>query len=150
MTNIKKISQGRIYMFEWKDQYSVRIDKLDQQHKKLLEIGRKLVDILENTCEEIDQFDQIRNSLKEMFEYATYHFSFEEKLMEKYDFIDLASHRFQHKMFIKKIEEFDLDELDDQQREITLALLDFISQWITEHILKTDHKYSNFLIEKGV
>lgn len=136
-------------MFEWKDQYSVGIEKLDQQHKKLLGIGRKLIDILENTSEGIDQFDHIRDTLKEMYDYSIYHFKYEEGLMEKYDFIDLASHRFQHKIFIKKIEEFDIEEVDEQQKKTTLELLDFISNWIIDHILKTDQKYSIFLIEKG-
>lgn len=29
-----------LFMFEWKDKYSVGVEKFDNQHKKLLEIGR--------------------------------------------------------------------------------------------------------------
>lgn len=137
-------------MFEWNDSYSVGIKEIDKQHKKLLGIGEELVYVMENTSKGLDQYDKVKQLLKELYDYTVYHFTAEEELMEKYDFLDLPSHQFQHKLFIKKIEEIDLDEFDNDQRDSTFKIMQFLSNWITNHILKIDPQYSKVLKEKGV
>ncbi len=137
-------------MFEWKEKYSVGIEKFDNQHKKLLNIGQELVYAMENTSAGIDQYDKIVSLLQEMQDYTVYHFEFEEEVMEKYDYINLDSHRFQHKMFVKKLNDIDLEEFDLDQKELTMELLDFIANWIQNHILEEDQKYSPFLKEKKI
>ncbi|AZO96198.1 bacteriohemerythrin [Halocella sp. SP3-1] len=137
-------------MFEWKDSYSVGIEEIDKQHENLLGIGEELVYVMENTTKGLDQYDEIKRLLKELYDYTVYHFTAEEKLMKKYDFIDLPSHQFQHKLFVKKIEEIDLDEFDNDQIDSTFKIMEFLSNWITNHILKIDPQYSKVLREKGV
>lgn len=128
-------------MFEWDEKLSVGIDVVDDQHQELFRIGRDLVDVLENVSEGLDQYDEIVRLLKELHSYAQFHFSEEEKLMEEADFIGLAAHRFQHKIFVKKIEEIELDNLDEDQKNHALDLLDFLANWITNHIMKVDREY---------
>lgn len=129
-------------MFEWDDKLSVEISEIDDQHKNLLRIGRDLVNVLETSTDGLDQYDEIKNLLQELHSYTVYHFTSEEELMEKANFIDLPSHRFQHKLFVKKLEEVDLDEIDQDQSGYTMDLLDFIANWITNHILKIDTQYA--------
>ncbi|HHU92964.1 MAG TPA: hemerythrin family protein [Halanaerobiaceae bacterium] len=128
-------------MFEWDDILSVGIEVVDDQHQELFRIGRELVYVLENTSAGLDQYDDIIKLLKELHTYANYHFSEEEKLMEAADFIGLPAHRFQHKIFVKKIEEIELDEIDEDQKNHALDLLDFLANWITNHIMKIDREY---------
>ncbi|MGB4045849.1 MAG: hemerythrin family protein [Halanaerobiales bacterium] len=128
-------------MFEWDDILSVGIEVVDDQHQELFRIGRELVYVLENTSAGLDQYDDIIKLLKELHTYANYHFSEEEKLMEAADFIGLPAHRFQHKIFIRKIEEIELDEIDEDQKNQALELLDFLANWITNHIMKIDREY---------
>lgn len=128
-------------MFEWDEILSVGIDVVDDQHQELFRIGRELVYVLENTFEGLDQYDDIVKLIKELHTYAIFHFSEEEQLMEKADFIGLAAHRFQHKIFVKKIEEIELGELDEDQKNHALDLLDFLANWITNHIMKIDREY---------
>ena len=128
-------------MFEWDEILSVGIDVVDDQHQELFRIGRELVYVLENTSAGLDQYDDIIKLLKELHTYANYHFSEEEKLMEAADFIGLPAHRFQHKIFVKKIEEIELGELDEDQKNHALDLLDFLANWITNHIMKVDREY---------
>ncbi|MTI59756.1 MAG: bacteriohemerythrin [Firmicutes bacterium] len=137
-------------MFEWKNSYSVGIEEIDKQHENLLGIGEELVYVMENITKGLDQYDEIKRLLKELYDYTIYHFTAEEELMKKYDFIDLPSHQFQHKLFVKKIEEIDLDEFDNDQIDSTFKIMEFLSNWITNHILKIDPQYSKVLREKGV
>lgn len=134
-------------MFEWNEKFSVGIGNIDEQHKKLFSIGRDLVGVLENTSEGLDQFDEIKRLLKDLHKYTIYHFDTEEKLMAKADYIDLPTHKFQHKLFIKKIEDIDLDNLDLNQKDSAIELLDFIANWVGNHILEVDIKYKDVLGE---
>ncbi len=135
-------------MFEWNENFSVGIKKIDNQHQKLLSIGSELVTVLDNTAEGFDQYDEIKKLLNELFDYTVYHFSIEEKMMEEHNFIGLPAHRFEHKIFIKKLEDIDPEELDTNQNEATMNLLNFVASWITNHILEIDQKYAPYLSEK--
>lgn len=132
-------------MFEWDDKFSVEITEIDKQHKKLFSIGRNLVSVLENTSEGIDQYDDIKRLIKELHKYTIKHFNAEEKLMEKADYIGLPNQKFQHKIFVKKLEEIDIEKLDQAQEDSTMKLLDFIANWIGSHILEVDMKYKDTL-----
>jgi len=134
-------------MFEWDNKYSVGIVDIDNQHKKLFSIGRDLVDVLENASEGLDQYDEIKRLIKDLHNYTIYHFDSEEKLLEKADYIGLPSHQFQHKIFIKRLEDIDLDKLDQDQKDSTMELLDFIANWIGNHILEIDMQYKETLVK---
>ena len=87
-------------MFEWNEKYSVGVEKIDEQHKRLFDLGYKTYDILKNTDYGIDQYDQIKILLKELFDYTVFHFESEESILKEYDYVSLPTHRFQHKLFM--------------------------------------------------
>lgn len=35
-------------MLEWKEEYSIGVETIDQQHRQLFKIGNKIYDLLEN------------------------------------------------------------------------------------------------------
>lgn len=129
-------------MFEWDKKLSVGIAKIDEQHKKLLDIGRELVSVLESTAEGYDEYDELKKLIIQLHDYTIHHFSEEEKLMKKADFVDLPAHRIQHEKFENKIKEIDFDELDENQYNYTMEILDFLSNWIVNHIIKIDTQYT--------
>lgn len=126
--------------FEWKDSYSVNVDKIDEQHKKMFEIGGRITDLV-LAKDEYDHYDEIMSILQELTDYTIYHFSFEEKLMERYGYKDVDSHRIEHAFFIKKLEKFCMKDIDADQKAVSADLIAFVSDWITSHILTTDFKY---------
>ena len=137
-------------MFQWKDKFSVGIEKFDKQHKKLLEIGRELYYAFDNVEEGIDQYDKIIKILKEMHDYTVYHFDSEEEILKKYDYPHLEEHQEAHEKFIKKIEEIDPKEIDLNQKEFSMELLNFIATWIESHIMGEDQKYMSYLEDKDI
>jgi hemerythrin len=136
-------------MFEWRDNYSCRIKDIDEQHKKLFAIGTKLYDIV-SINDETDHFDEIMAILDELADYTEYHFSFEEKLMEKEGFSGFESHKMEHDFFVKKLRKFENSDIDRDQQQSMLKMVSFVADWITSHILKTDVQYIPFFKDKGV
>ena len=122
-------------MFEWKEKYSVAVEKFDKKYKELLKIGRELVSAFENLEKGIDQYDHIVKLLNEMQEYTVYHFESEEKAMKKVNYPELKEHKKVHQKFIEKLKEIDIEKIDEDQKQFSMELLDFIDKWIERHIL---------------
>lgn len=136
-------------MFEWKEEYRCNIAEIDKQHKQLLAIGAKLYDIM-TLKDDIDHYDEIMEILLELREYTLYHFAYEEKLLQENGYEGLQLHKRQHKSFINKIIQFENQNIDEKQMEIKLKMIEFLANWIEQHILKTDHQYKDFFHEKGI
>lgn len=136
-------------MFKWKEEYSCEIKTIDDQHKKLLELGSNLYEMVKLKKHE-DNYDELVHILSELKDYTIYHFEEEENLMEKHGYEDLILHKFEHKSFLKKLEKVDLMEIDEKQFDVIMDLIVFVANWVEAHILKTDLKYKEFLISKGV
>ncbi|SHI58164.1 bacteriohemerythrin [Lutispora thermophila] len=130
-------------MFEWKDAYKVNVPEIDKQHRELFRIGREIADLVD-AKDDYDHFDEIMAILKQLKDYTFYHFQYEEKLMEKYGYEGTDLHKIEHLFLTKKIEKFEEEDLDEKQGEAVVELVNFISDWICGHILKTDMKYKDF------
>ena len=63
---------------KWKDEYSVGIDVIDEQHKKLFEISEVLANAIE--------INEIKDILLFLENYMEFHFNTEEALMKKYGY----------------------------------------------------------------
>lgn len=137
--------------FEWREEYRTGIDAIDKQHSHLLEIGAKIFD-LANTDDGYDHYDEIMEVLDELKDYTVYHFGYEEDLMERYGYERYEPHKFQHYFLTKKIEKFDKEryDIDEKQNEAVLKLAEFISDWVTNHILGEDMQYKDFFKSKGL
>jgi hemerythrin len=137
--------------FKWKEEYSTGIDAIDRQHRHLMEIGTRIFD-LAYAADGCDHYDEIMEVLGELKDYTVYHFGYEEKLMDQYNYDRYEPHKFQHYFLIKKIDKFEKEkyDLEEKQNETILKLAEFISDWITNHILKEDMLYKELFINKGL
>lgn len=124
-------------MLEWKDEYSVGIELIDTQHKRLFEIGNQAYELLNNDFY-LDKYDRIVQILKELKQYTIYHFKSEEDYMLSISYKKYFSQKVEHDDFIKKINDVNLDKIDKDQDAYIRDLLAFIFDWILDHILKKD------------
>lgn len=135
-------------MIKWKDEYSVNFPEIDKQHKKLFEIGERIY-YAASVDDGFDHYDEIREFLNELTDYTVFHFDYEEKLLSQYGYPELEAQQFQHSFFVKKLRKFIDKDLENSQYSTILEIVDFVSDWISGHILKTDFAYRDFLTEKG-
>ncbi|MEG0771922.1 bacteriohemerythrin [Clostridium sp.] len=127
-------------MFEWKDEYETGVPHIDEQHKRLFEIGNDAYELLSNRFV-IDKYDKVVAILDELKDYAIYHFKFEEDYMLGIGYKKFLSHKIEHDDFIRKINDVDYSLIDEGQNEYILELLQFVHKWICEHILVKDQSY---------
>lgn len=138
-------------MFEWTNDLSFNIKSIDQQHKRLFELGGQLYDIA-NSSEEFDYYDEIQKIFDELRDYTVYHFGYEEKLLEEsgYDPAKLKMQKFEHAYFVSKLVRAEGKDLDDEQKQVLNDLIAFFYKWIKEHILVADRQYVDLLKSKGL
>lgn len=127
-------------MFEWKKEYETNVEKIDEQHKKLFEIGNRLYELIKNDLV-IDKYDRIMDIIAELKNYTVFHFQFEENYMVEIGYKKFLSHKVQHDDFIKKFNDIDFKKIDHSQDKYMLDLMSFIYEWIDGHILGTDMQY---------
>ncbi len=135
--------------FQWKDRYNLDIPSIDTQHKKLFEIGARVYD-LTVADDNYDHYDEILIIINELLEYTEYHFKYEEELMNKYGYNELSGQQHDHAFYIDKIKSIASKDIDEKQNETLLSLVDFLSQWISSHIVFSDRKYAVYFKENGI
>jgi hemerythrin len=78
------------------------------------------------------------NIIEELKEYTIFHFKSEEEYMKSINYKRTFSQIVTHNNFVKQIESIDLKALDENQDEGLMKLLEFLNNWLVEHILKED------------
>jgi hemerythrin len=84
-----------------------------------------------------------------LVDYTVHHFSAEEKLMEKYNYAGLVARRAEYKSLAAKVMEFK-KEFDAGHTSIAVQLMTFLQDWLRNHILSVDQRYSDVLDANGV
>ncbi|MBQ3162953.1 MAG: bacteriohemerythrin [Lachnospiraceae bacterium] len=119
------------------DAFKTGIAIVDDEHQKLFEIIGNIhkainADLLH------DKFDAILDILDELKEYTQVHFADEENYMKEIGYDGLAYQEILHQNFIDKLNELDLDDVDDNQEAYLYDFLGFLQNWLVNHILKVD------------
>lgn len=124
-------------MIKWSDNYKIGIQMIDEQHEKLFEIANRAYDVLTNKYL-VDKYDKIEDVIDELTNYTKYHFKTEEDYMLKIHYKRFLSQKAAHDEIIKKVYELRSEDFDENQDNKFVALLEFIVEWISEHILRAD------------
>lgn len=124
-------------MLIWKDDYAIGVDIIDAQHQHLFEIGNAAYQILKDDfC--IDKYDGVVQVIQDLREYTKFHFKTEEEYMLKINYNKYFSQKVEHDDFIQKIEEINLNEIDEDPKKYIEDILAFIFEWTLDHILQKD------------
>lgn len=131
-------------MYEMKPEYYTGIDMIDQEHARLFELVQETSDLLNDELL-MDKTDAIMNLITELIDYTRTHFSHEEAYMDSIHYANIEQHKLQHRKFEDSLLEIDIDAIEndfDNQNETVENLLDFLLNWLTNHILKVDMLYT--------
>ncbi len=127
----------------WDESFSVGVRRLDEQHKKIIHICNKLIEVNDISVDS----EVISSTLNDLTKYALEHFEFEEKMMVENNYPGFVSNKEQHIQFMKKTTTFCLDTMA-QSSTIPDEILSFLKKWWVNHILISDMKYKSFFSEK--
>lgn len=124
-------------MYEFKDNYKTGIDFIDAEHRRLFEIAEEAYQLQQNEFIP-DKYDHLVQILNELKEYTKSHFAHEEAYMQEIGYKGMFTQKVQHDAFIRKLDELDLDALDENSDAAIDDILTFLTDWLVDHILNVD------------
>jgi hemerythrin-like metal-binding protein len=93
--------------------------------------------------------ETVSDLLSDMTNYAQEHFAAEEELMRQHNYPRLEEHVAQHRAFQKKTVDFCLATVLNVGI-VPETMLHYLSDWLVEHILKSDMAYKPFFCEQRI
>ena len=133
-------------MFKFTDKFKTGLELMDRDHERLFQLTDEAYTLL--TDEFItDKYDYIIHLLNELRDYAKTHFKNEEEYMMKNGYKSLFSHKIAHNNFIEKLDTYDFEDIDENQKEAILDILNFLYNWLEDHILRVDKEVVRSLKE---
>lgn len=133
--HFEPLEKSKIPVFT--DEFKTGIPMIDEEHQTLFEIIGKIYKAIETELVH-DKFDFILDILDELKEYTSVHFADEESYMKEIGYEGLAQQIILHEKFIETLEDVNLDHVDDNQEEYLFEVLDFLQNWLVNHIQKVD------------
>ena len=124
-------------MYEFKEEYVTGVDSIDDEHKRLFEIADETYRLSKEEFL-VDKYDQVRQILEELKDYALLHFEHEEAYMESINYKQMFVQKVQHDQFREKVNDLDLDHLDENSDDMIAEILEFLTGWLVNHILEHD------------
>lgn len=132
-------------LIEWSKKYSVEVQKIDEQHKKLIEMINDLFAAFKKGKARLI----LREILDKMMKYADYHFKTEEELLKQCNYAEREEHIKQHEAFSKKVNTF-YNDYKNGKISVTYDVINFLRDWILHHIKGSDKKYMECMKEAGI
>jgi hemerythrin len=133
-------AEKRENFITWAKELSVGIEELDDHHKEMIELINRLYKAINKNR----GTEEVGKVVRDLLDYANYHFGAEEALFEIKHYPDAALHTERHLEFRENLSELrDLIEAGDESAPA--RLMEFLFSWWTQHIVEYDKKYSPFL-----
>lgn len=130
---------------EWKDKWSVGLDIVDDDHRKILQLINRLGEMRRNGQSKTGAASVIAS----VAAYTDYHFRREERILEAIDFPDLERHRAIHGRLKSKTNQYLQAVLEHPKLVDVEGFEAFLTQWWENHILKEDMAYRPYLVENS-
>ncbi len=132
-------------LFQWTPELSVNVKEIDNQHKQLV----NLINLLHDSMKSGKGKDVMGKVLNDLTDYTVYHFGTEERLFQKYGYIEYPQHKKEHDDLTKQVLDVK-SKFEAGQTTVTIEVMNFLKDWLNNHIKHSDKKYSAFLNSKGV
>jgi len=132
----------------WKDEFATGVTEIDEQHMILVHTLNEA----SNKLAQESSLETLENITQDLLSYALYHFETEEELMQEYgydeeDEVNAHRHFDQHRAFSEKVVSV-REGLKSASPVSPEDLLDFLNNWLINHILNTDKKLGAFIVAK--
>jgi hemerythrin len=132
-------------LFDWNDNYSVKVLQMDNEHKKL--VG--MLNELHESMKVGKGKEALESILDGLIKYTSTHFVSEEKLMKMHNYPGYEQQKKEHNILLLQV-----SDIQKKYKEgsvlLTQEVMLFLKDWLQKHIQIEDKKYGPFLNNKGV
>ena len=117
----------------WDKTLSIEVDEIDEDHRRLVD----LYNLLYHAVAEEESTDYIDALLEELISCTIWHFRHEERLMLKYKYDAFEDHKSEHRDLIDSVRALQ-KKFHKENKLLTSEDIEYLSKWLTEHIVRND------------
>jgi len=132
-------------LMPWTSELATGVKIIDEQHRALVDMINKLYAAMKNGHGK----DVMEKLLDGLAEYTVKHFGTEEQYFEQFRYSETAAHKKIHEDLKAKVMDF-IGKYKSGQAAISMDLMDFLKDWLENHIVKTDKRYARFFLDNGL
>ena len=133
-------------LMTWTEKMSVGVGVLDEDHKKLVGMLNQLFDAMKAG----QGRDVLGGILEGLVRYTKVHFAREEKFFAQTNYPASAPHKQQHDALTRQVVDVQRKYAEGATAVLSLDVMQFLQDWLVNHILGTDQKYRPHLNAKGI
>lgn len=120
-------------LIEWKDEYSVGVPDVDEEHREL--IG--LINSLHESMQAPDRGLDVMDFLGEIYARIASHFALEELIMRRHEYDEYRDHKGDHEQLLEEIRDI-MDDYEDGKLLDDDDLARRLDRWFSEHFRTRD------------
>lgn len=120
-------------LVEWKDQYSLGVPAIDQEHQELIGLINELYASISAAGTDFTAMD----FLGELYARITAHFALEEKLMREANYDEYPDHKADHERLLDDIRDL-MDDYEDGAYVDVVGFGKRLDEWFSEHFRTRD------------
>ncbi|MDD5285048.1 MAG: bacteriohemerythrin [Desulfuromonadaceae bacterium] len=132
-------------VIEWQPAFSVLVSRFDEQHKGLI----NLINDLHSAMQRGEGQVILGNIFNSLVDYTKNHFADEERLMEANGYPDISRQKNSHDLLLKRVVELQ-GEFVKGNSVLSVTVLNFLRDWLTNHIQGEDKMYGRFFNDRGI
>lgn len=132
-------------LITWSDAMSVGVEKIDKEHRGLVD----LVNLLHSEMLAGKSKESLGGILGKLIAYTKTHFATEEALFRTHNYPHAVEHKKLHDALTQKVMALQ-GEVSSGKAVISAPVLDFLRDWLANHVMKEDMAYKLFFASKGV
>lgn len=130
----------------WTEKLAVGVKILDDDHKKLVGMVNELYDAIQSGHGK----DSLGKILDGLVDYTKVHFGHEEQFFSQTGYPEAAAHKKQHSDLTKQVADVQQKYKAGVNGTLSLEVMNFLKNWLVNHIQGSDQKYGPFLNGKGI
>lgn len=133
-------------LMQWNDRMSVGVSVLDADHKKLVSMVNDLYDAIQAGKGK----EKVGPVLDGLIDYTKAHFAREEQYFAQTGYPDSPAHKKEHTELTRQVADVQSKYKAGATSTLSLEVMNFLKNWLINHIQGSDKKYTAHLNGKGI
>jgi hemerythrin-like metal-binding protein len=144
IADLKSGMQANILM-PWTSELATGVKFVDEQHRVLVD----MINALYAAMKAGEGKGALEKLLDGLAEYTVYHFGAEEKYFDQLKYSETGPHKKIHEELKAKVIGF-INQFKSGQANVSMDLMNFLKDWLENHICKTDKRYVKTFLDGGL
>jgi hemerythrin len=137
--------EDEMQLVSWNQSYSVGVKVIDTQHSTLFDALNDLHAAMIHG----KQNDVTDRLLRDFVAYIKSHFASEEFMLARTGYPQLEAHRQRHRELTEEVAGY-VKRIEHGEAPLSVHLIGFLRNWLTNHIQREDRAYSGWVLEHGI